>query len=64
MKHQSKENRASIVLFLLFLCVVTPRAKAQVLLENDSSDVCKVIDIVNVGLSTARKWEKVMLHIW
>ena len=52
MKHQSKENRASIVLFLLFLCFVTPRAKSQVLLENDSSDVCKVIDIVNVGLST------------
>lgn len=60
MKHQSKENRASIVLFLLFLCFVTPRAKSQVLLENDSSDVCKVIDIVNVGLSTEiqKKYEK------
>jgi len=60
MKHQSKENRASIVLFLLFLCFVTPRAKSQVLLENDSSVVCKVIDIVNVGLSTEiqKKYEK------
>lgn len=51
MKYLPKENRARIVLFLLFLCLVTPRAKSQVLLENKSLDVC-VIDIVNVGLST------------
>lgn len=61
MKYRSKENRARIVLlFLLFLCLITPRAKSQVLLENNSLDVCNVIDIVNIGLPTdiQKKYEK------
>lgn len=60
MKYLSKENRARIVLFLLFLCLITPRAKSQVLLENDSLDVCKVIDIVNICLSAdmQKKYKK------
>lgn len=62
MKHQSKENRASIVLFLLFLCFVTPRAKSQVLLENDSSDVCKVIDIVKVDLEEGVRKTTILRH--
>lgn len=60
MKYLPKENRARIVFFLLFLCLITPRAKSQVLLESNSLDVCNVIDIVNVCLSTdiQKKYEK------
>ena len=44
MKHQSEENRGKHSALLAVFCFGTPRAKSQVLLENDSSDVCKVIE--------------------
>lgn len=62
MKYLQKKNRARIGLFLLFLCliIITPKAKPQVLLENNSLDVCNVIDIVNICLpeNIQKKYKK------
>ena len=53
------KNKIKIVLLLL-LCLVDPRVKSQVLLENKSLDACYVLAIVNIDLITdlQKKYEE------
>lgn len=53
------KNKIKIVLLLL-LCLVDPRVKSQVLLENKSLDACYVLAIVNIDLTTdlQKKYEE------